>query len=176
MLYWIKTECQCFLAIVMSQAGKESDLTLRTSWLVLLTDPVLAVPLSNASCLLSTRLLKRVHTEALCSAIDTAQFASQMQNHPVLLVSDLAKPNFQAPAVGHFNLFGSWMLRRNLCSSHSRLVCMQCSPKNPVCQEYFWTILDVSNSILEVISQSLNCISTWLNYLQSSCGIKYRSS
>lgn len=49
MLYWIKTEGQCFLAVVMSQAGKESDLTLKMSWLVFLMDPVLAVPLSNAS-------------------------------------------------------------------------------------------------------------------------------
>lgn len=49
MLYWIKAECQCFLAVVMSQAGKESHLTLEMSWLVLLMDPVLAVPLSNAS-------------------------------------------------------------------------------------------------------------------------------
>lgn len=119
MLYWIKTECQCFLAVVMSHAGKESDLTLKMSWLVLLTDPVLAVPLSNASLPSQhTRLLEHVHTGASCSAVDNAQLPSQTQNHAVLLASDLAKSNSQAPAIGHFNLFGSWMLRRSLCSAH----------------------------------------------------------
>lgn len=111
----------------------------------------------------------------MCSAVDNAQVPSQTQNHAVLPASGLAKPNSQAPAIGHFNLFSSWMRRWSLCSAHSRLGCTQCSPKSPVCQEYFQTILDVSDSILEVISQSLNCISTLLNYLQSSCVIKYTS-
>lgn len=68
--------------------------------------------------LLSTCLLEETEHRSLCSAVDNAQVPSQTQNHPVPLAYDLAKSNSQAPAVGCFNLFGSWMLRRSLCSAH----------------------------------------------------------
>lgn len=122
-----------------------------------------------------TGLLKHIHTRALCVLLLIMPRSLPKCRILCTCSFSLSQAKFPSCSCWHLQPLGFWMLRKSPCISCSSLGSTQPSPESPVYREYFWIILGISDSIFKAISQSSNCVSSWLNYLQSSSAIKYRS-